>query len=106
MLARVAQVEGFNFEETLTGFKWLGNRAQELVAEGKVVLLAFEEAIGYMIGGIDGPTVFDKDGICAAAVFATYARRLYANGQTIASYLEGMYMRYVAEFFTTDMDTL
>jgi phosphoglucomutase len=44
----MADVEGFRFEETLTGFKWLGNRARQLEAEGFTVLFAFEEAIGFM----------------------------------------------------------
>jgi phosphoglucomutase/phosphopentomutase len=35
----MALSEGFIFEETLTGFKWMGNRAQELRAEGVNVLL-------------------------------------------------------------------
>ncbi len=39
-------MEGFEFEETLTGFKWLGNKALELEKHGTHVLLAFEEAIG------------------------------------------------------------
>ena len=33
-------------QETLTGFKWMGNKADELQKEGKTVLFAFEEAIG------------------------------------------------------------
>ena len=33
-------------QETLTGFKWMGNKADELRKEGKTVLFAFEEAIG------------------------------------------------------------
>ena len=48
LLAAMAEAEGFRFEETLTGFKWLGNRAKQLEAEGYTVLFAFEEAIGFM----------------------------------------------------------
>ena len=33
-------------QETLTGFKWMANKATELMAKGKTVLFAFEEAIG------------------------------------------------------------
>ena len=46
MLQRIAQVEHFHFEETLTGFKWLGNRTLELRRDGYNVVFAFEEAIG------------------------------------------------------------
>lgn len=52
MLKKVCEIHGIRFEETLTGFKWLGNRACELKNEGVEVLFAFEEAIGFMIGGI------------------------------------------------------
>lgn len=47
-LGAMAAVEGFAFEQTLTGFKWLGNIAQQRAAQGKRVLFAFEEAIGFM----------------------------------------------------------
>ena len=46
ILKTMADKEGFQFYETLTGFKWLGNKADELCHKGKTVLLAFEEAIG------------------------------------------------------------
>lgn len=65
MLRAMAESEGFLYKETLTGFKWLGNKAFELEAQGYKVALAFEEAIGYMIPSI----VHDKDGISAAALF-------------------------------------
>ena len=65
MLASMASVEGFHFQETLTGFKWLGNVAQDLDTAGYDVQFAYEEAIGYMFPRV----VWDKDGIAAAAVF-------------------------------------
>ena len=43
-------VEGFQTVETLTGFKWMGNKGSELQLQGKHVLFAFEEAIGFMFG--------------------------------------------------------
>ncbi|NXS95614.1 PGM2 protein, partial [Jacana jacana] len=46
ILRAIALKEGFHFEETLTGFKWMGNRARQLMDQGKAVLFAFEEAIG------------------------------------------------------------
>lgn len=61
ILKAMAKMEGFNFMETLTGFKWMGNKAIELMEQGKHVLFAYEEAIGFMIT----PTVLDKDGVSA-----------------------------------------
>src|ERR1700761_8801621 len=65
MLSVMAEREGFHFSETLTGFKWMGNKALSLDAEGYDSRFAFEEAIGYMIPGV----CKDKDGVAAAAVF-------------------------------------
>lgn len=39
MLSAVAKLEGFHFEETLPGFKWMGHRAQELKVPCAVELL-------------------------------------------------------------------
>lgn len=46
MLKKIGEREGFHFEETLTGFKWMGNRALDLRAAGYSVGFAYEEAIG------------------------------------------------------------
>jgi len=72
MLSQMAKQEGFEFVETLTGFKWLGNVAQQLSAEkGYIVPFAFEEALGYMFTGI----AHDKDGISATAFFLAAAAK-------------------------------
>ena len=77
-------------QETLTGFKWMGNVSYQLLQKGHKVLFAYEEAIGYMFG----TSVLDKDGVSAAAVMAECAVWLYANGKTFASQLEACYQRY------------
>ncbi|KAI9751112.1 MAG: hypothetical protein M4579_006203 [Chaenotheca gracillima] len=69
MLQAICAAEGVHFEETLTGFKWMGNKALELERSGYNVPFAFEEAIGYMFSRV----VHDKDAIAAAAVFLTAA---------------------------------
>ena len=61
-LKAMAAAEGFRFEETLTGFKWLGNAAARLEAEGFTVLFAYEEAIGFMFNAIH------KVGVCLPPV--------------------------------------
>jgi len=66
MLAAMANDLGFAREETLTGFKWLCNRAHELRKDGMEVLLSYEEAIGFCLADV----VPDKDGVGGAATFA------------------------------------
>lgn len=87
ILAAMGQTEGFLFEETLTGFKWIGSRALQLQSEGYRVLLGYEEAIGFSCGGI----IPDKDGISALGVIATMATAFYAHGKTLASHLQEIY---------------
>lgn len=78
-------------QETLTGFKWMGNRACQLAAEGYEILYAFEESIGYMCGN----EVLDKDGISAAikiAELAIYIEKENINKEkTLSSVLESIY---------------
>jgi phosphoglucomutase len=61
MLEKMAKVEGFAFKESLTGFKYIGNKALELEREGFCVPFGYEEAIGYMFE----EEVRDKDGLAA-----------------------------------------
>lgn len=90
ILRTMAEEEGFKFEETLTGFKWMGNRSCELMAQGKTVIFAFEEAIGFMCGS----SVVDKDGISAGVHISELARYLKENGKTLTDQLKEIYSQY------------
>ncbi|XP_025409352.1 phosphoglucomutase-2 isoform X2 [Sipha flava] len=90
ILKSMAKLEGIRFEETLTGFKWMGNRADQLAAEGYKVIYAFEESIGYMCGS----EVLDKDGISAAVKIAELAIYLEKENSTLSSALESIYNQY------------
>jgi phosphomannomutase len=91
MLKAIGKIEGFSFEETLTGFKWMGNRSVEMMKEGKEILFAFEEAIGFMFS----PSVLDKDGVSAAAHLATMASFLKATENiSLCEKLDQLYTRY------------
>lgn len=90
ILAAIAAKEGFNFEETLTGFKWMCNRACELLTAGKTVLFAFEEAIGFM----NGVEVLDKDGVSAGALVAEMAAHLQQRGLDLQQQLHAIYDTY------------
>ena len=87
MLRSMAEKEGFHHEETLTGFKWMGNKSLDLEQKGYTAPYAFEEAIGYMFSDI----VRDKDGIAAAAVFLRVVLDLYESGRTVLELLESLY---------------
>ncbi|KAL1958513.1 hypothetical protein VTO42DRAFT_4377 [Malbranchea cinnamomea] len=90
MLAKMAEKEGFYFQETLTGFKWLGNVARDLESKGYVVPFAFEEALGYMFT----PVCYDKDGLAAAMVFLAAEAKWRSQGLTPFAKLQQLYDVY------------
>lgn len=91
MLGVIAGELGAHYEEVLTGFKWIANRALDLKKEkGWRFVFGFEEALGYTVGEL----VRDKDGISAAVLFAELTAVLRAQGTTVLAHLEQLYRRY------------
>ena len=76
-LSKICKHYGRNFQETLTGFKYL--------AQIPNLAFAYEEAIGY---SVDSATVSDKDGVSAAIALAQLAEELASKGQTIYDRLQ------------------
>nr|CDJ80740.1 Alpha-D-phosphohexomutase domain containing protein [Haemonchus contortus] len=89
MIRTIAEKEGFKSDVTLTGFKWMGNKADELRKKGKHVILAWEESIGFMPGH-----TMDKDGLSSAAMFAEMAAWLHTQKQTLQDRLFFLYFKY------------
>jgi len=91
MLRAMAEANGIEYFETLTGFKWMGNLAKKLMEEDKRrFVFSFEEAIGYMIGDV----CLDKDGVRAAGAFGQLVNHVTAEGRTLSSQLASLYERY------------
>ncbi|XP_056417052.1 glucose 1,6-bisphosphate synthase [Hyla sarda] len=90
ILRAIATKEGFQYEETLPGFKWIGNRVKSLLDQNKSVLFAFEESIGFMCG----TAVLDKDGVSAAAVVAEMATYLGSINTNLERQLIRIYETY------------
>ncbi|KAM8976168.1 glucose 1,6-bisphosphate synthase [Pelodytes ibericus] len=90
ILRAIAAKEGFHFEETLPGFKWIGNRVKSLLDNGKHILFAFEESIGFMCG----TAVLDKDGVSAAVVVAEMVTYLDSTGVILTRQLDKIYDMY------------
>lgn len=90
ILASMARAHGFNFYSTLTGFKWMGNRARQAVDEGEKFLFAFEVEIGFLVGNQS----YDKDGIRTAAIFYELYAHLHAAGKTCHDHLDALYQKY------------
>uniref|UniRef100_A0A3P8VAJ0 Phosphoglucomutase 2-like 1 n=1 Tax=Cynoglossus semilaevis TaxID=244447 RepID=A0A3P8VAJ0_CYNSE len=90
ILQTLANMEGFHFEETLPGFKWIGNRIHELSKTGNPVIFAFEESIGFLCGSM----VPEKDGVSAAVVVAEMAAYLQEKNLSLNQQLNNIYQMY------------
>jgi phosphomannomutase len=90
MLALVAASHGARWEQTLTGHKWIQNRALELAREGSVCLFGYEEALGYA----PCPAVRDKDGISSALLIVDMAARYKARHQTLLDVRDDLWRQH------------
>lgn len=82
-LRKICGHYGIDFQEVLTGFKWL--------AKIEDLAFGYEEAIGY---AVDSDTVNDKDGISAAIFLAQVAMDLKRDGLTISDLLNQVWERH------------
>ncbi len=89
-LAGIAKKLGARFETTLTGFKWLANRAMDLQKEGYTHVFAYEEALGYTAYDL----VRDKDGVSAALMVAHLAAELLAKKSSVLTRLGEIALQY------------
>jgi phosphomannomutase len=90
LLPRMAHGYGLRCERTLTGFKWICNRAIELEKQGGVFLFGYEEALGYCVGR----AVRDKDGIGALALLAEAAAHAAQQGRSLLDNLQEIEQRF------------
>ncbi|GAB3210086.1 phospho-sugar mutase [Marinactinospora endophytica] len=90
LLRKIAAAHRVRYAETLTGFKWLV-RAGDATARP---VFAYEEALGYCLGGDGGRPVADKDGIGAALAVAALAAGAKRRGRTLVDLLDDQARRY------------
>lgn len=76
--------------DTLTGFKYICNKAEELEKEGGIFLFGYEESIGYLTGNF----VRDKDAVISALLVSEMAAYYKKRGLTLLAVLEELYERY------------
>ena len=82
-LRKISGHYGVDFQEVLTGFKW--------IAKIENLAFGYEEAIGY---AVDSDNVNDKDGISAAIFLAQIAMDLKRDGLTISDLLNQVWKRH------------
>ncbi|OEF97645.1 phospho-sugar mutase [Desulfuribacillus alkaliarsenatis] len=87
----IADNYGVETEDTLTGFKYIGERIEEYTQTGsKEFQFGYEESYGYLIKDF----ARDKDGIQAAVMAAEVAAYYKSKGKTLFRGLQEIYQRY------------
>ena len=76
--------------DTLTGFKFICNKAEELEKKGNIFLFGYEESIGYLAGSF----VRDKDAVISAMLITEMAAFYKKAGLTLLDVLEQLYGQY------------
>src|SRR5699024_6983926 len=87
----IAKAHGLETEDTLTGFKFIGEKIKEYEKTGKrQFLFGYEESYGYLIGDF----VRDKDAVQAAMLIAEVAAFYKTKGQTLYQGLQELFKKY------------
>lgn len=89
VLREVAEHTGMAYQETLTGFKWIGRIPQ--------LIFGYEEALGYLVNPSEA---HDKDGISAIVAFLDLINTLKTEGKTFAQFREAFTQTFGA--FSSD----
>lgn len=88
--AVVAEEYGVAVEDTLTGFKYIGERIHHYEETGeKQFLFGYEESYGYLLS----PMVRDKDAVQSCLAIAEMAAHYKSSGKTLLQALDELYRR-------------
>lgn len=88
LLSRMATAHGVHFEETFTGFKWIGRTV--LNHPDLRFVFGYEQALGYLVA----QQPMDKDGITAAVLMAEVAALAAFDGVSLQDRLDAIALRY------------
>lgn len=91
MVNSVCEGYGVAVTDTLTGFKYIGEKITEWAKVGsRSFLFGFEESYGYLAGSF----VRDKDAVIAAALVAEMALWCKMSGASLEEHLDKLYQRH------------
>ena len=86
----IAKAGGINVEQVLTGFKFIGDKAEGFPAQGKHFFFGYEESYGYLTGDL----ARDKDAVLAVALVAEMAVYYNEMGKNLYERLMELYEQY------------
>lgn len=89
--AVIAEHYGASVLNTLTGFKYIGEKMTQFEQSGEhTFLFGYEESYGYLAGSY----ARDKDAVLAAMLIAEAAAYYKTQGKTLYDVLEGLYAQF------------
>ncbi|MBR2892586.1 MAG: phospho-sugar mutase [Clostridia bacterium] len=89
--ANIGRSYGLKCEETLTGFKYIGDKINKYEASGEQeFIIGYEESYGYLVG----THARDKDAVVSSMLICQMAAYYYNQGKTLVQALEDIYEEY------------
>ncbi len=101
--ADIAKKHGLQVVDTLTGFKFIGDRMNRYEKDGsQEFVMGYEESYGYLVG----THARDKDAVVASMLICEMAAYYLAQGKTLVDVLAGLYEEYGMYLDVLDSYTL
>lgn len=89
--ANIARKFGLYVDETLTGFKYIGDKINQYEKDGsREFVIGYEESYGYLVGTY----ARDKDGVVSSMLICQMAAWYKAQGKTLIDGLNDIYAEY------------
>lgn len=89
--AQIAKSYGVGCVDTLTGFKFIGEKINEYEQDNSATfIMGYEESYGYLVG----THARDKDGVVSALLISEMAAFYYDKGMTLYEGLQEVYKKY------------
>lgn len=86
----IAKAGGVDVQQVLTGFKFIGDKAEGFPAQGRHFFFGYEESYGYLTGDL----ARDKDAVLAVALVAEMAVYYNEMGKNLYQRLMELYEQY------------
>lgn len=89
--SKIAKSYGVGCIDTLTGFKFIGEKIHEFENSNKATfIMGYEESYGYLVG----THARDKDGVVSALLISEMASYYYDKGMSLYEGLQEVYSKY------------
>lgn len=89
--ANIGRAFGLNIEETLTGFKYIGDKINQFEeTDNREFVIGYEESYGYLVG----THARDKDAVVSSMLICQMAAWYKNQGKTLIDALEELYRQY------------